>query len=242
MASGRLDYKLRNPLESLYSKDPLVRLSDAGLLERMISNSVQEIFTKAVAYRHPSQLSLARYATVKQDLQLLGFILERGKDAIKSETSGKFDSSPGLDSNDFHFALERGNIPVLVEMIKNTGPELPLDALMSQSGVEPAEKSKYYQDLSIRSKKIKKWAQEGANRNKCERVMEDATPPYLQACRVGSLAATDWFLSDAPFRLYNEFGAANSEDPRLKTLARAHGGFDKAVGGWLKQRSMLQTS
>lgn len=149
----------------------------------------------------------------------------------------------GLDTSDFHFALEHGFIEELSEMIRFTGAELPLDELIKQSGIQEEKKPKYYQGLSIGGKKMTNWARERGG--SYQRAIVESTPPLLQAAHQGGLAAVEWFLSDTPFRLYKEYGTNNANDPRLKTLAKAHGGLDQIFGTWLKQRSqsaqLLQT-
>lgn len=122
-------------------------------------------------------------------------------------------------------------------MIKLTGAELPLDALIKQSGLQEEKKPKYYQGLSIGGKKMTKWARERGG--SYQRAMGESTPPLLQAAYQGGLAAVEWFMSDTPFRLYKEYGANNANDPRLKKLAKARGGVDQALSTWFKQRSQF---
>jgi len=149
----------------------------------------------------------------------------------------------GFHTPDFQFALEHGFIEELSEMIKITGAQLPLDALIEQSGIQDEKKPNYYQGLSIGGKKMTKWARERGGGY--QHAMGESTPPLLQAAHQGGLAAVEWFLSDTPFRLYKEYGTKNANNPRMKTLAKAHGGLDETFGSWLKQRSefaqILQT-
>ena len=144
-------------------------------------------------------------------------------------------SFSGFDTLDFQFALKHGFIEEVSEMIRIAGAELPLDALVKRSGVQEEEKPKYYQGLSIGGKKMKNWARKRGD--SYQRAMGESTPPLLQAAFQGGLAAVEWFLSDTPFRLYKEYGANHADDPRLKKLAKAHGGLDEAFSSWLKQRS-----
>lgn len=124
---------------------------------------------------------------------------------------------------------------MVAEMVKIGGAELPLDSMVKRSGVEAMEKPKYYPGLSIGGRKMTKWAQpRGGNGYN---IPNDTTSPLLQAVYHGGIAATEWFLSDTPLRLYKEFTSNNSEDPRLKALAKADGGVDQAVASWLQQRS-----
>lgn len=182
------------------------------------------------------KVSLVRYALIKHDVSLLRFLLHCGRESSIATTEQAKKSFTGSISVEFQFALTHGNIEALAEMVKIAGAELPIEALVKQSGVKESDRPKYYPGLSIGGKKMTKWAQEGGGRWSSN-IPNDAIPPLLQAAYHGGLAATEWFLSDTPFRLYKEFGTNNSEDSRLKTLAKAHGGFDQAVASWLRRRS-----
>ena len=195
---------------------------------------MQDLLNEVLRNDHVGKGSLTRYAIAKRDIQLLKFLLQ-----CKKDTSKDTESKRSKDSvhNDFLFAVERGDIDMIALLVSMMGVELPLDSFVKESGADEAEKPKYYQGLSINGRKMKKWAQKRADNDKYNTLDNDDTPPLLEAIRAGGLAATEWFLSDTPLRLYKEFGADNSNDPRLKTLAKAQGGFDQAVGAWLGRRS-----
>lgn len=55
--------------------------------------------------------------------------------------------------SDFQWAVSRGKIPMLTEIIRLTGGGMPLDHLVKKSGVEMKEKPKYYQGLTVYGKK-----------------------------------------------------------------------------------------
>ena len=61
------------------------------------------------------------------------------------------------------------------------------------------------------------------------------TPPLLHAALGGSLEGVEFFLSDAPHRLYGEFGKSPAalEDARLKHLNQSSKGFERAISKWL---------
>lgn len=179
---------------------------------------------------------LGRYAVVSHDIELFRFWLSCCEETSRLQPNT---TSPflGFDTSDFHFALEHGFIEELSEMIKFTGAELPLDALIEQSGIHEEKKPRFYQGLSIGGKKMTNWARERGGGY--QRALGESTPPLLQAAYRGGLAAVEWFLSDTPFRLYKEYGTKNVNDPRLKTLTKAHGGLDQTFATWLKQRSKL---
>lgn len=61
------------------------------------------------------------------------------------------------------------------------------------------------------------------------------TPPLLFAALAGNLDSVEFFLGDAPHRLYSEFSKskASKEDSRFKHLKESPGGFDRAISKWL---------
>ncbi|KAL8679791.1 MAG: hypothetical protein Q9186_003956 [Xanthomendoza sp. 1 TL-2023] len=174
---------------------------------------------------------------MSRNMALFRFWLQCCEEAMKMKC--KYRPAPfSYQPQDLKIALQRGYLEEIAELIKFAGAELPLDVLIKNSGVEEAAKPKYYQGLSIGGKKMTAWAREqggGASRN----AMADSTPPLLQAAHAGGLAAVEWFLSDTPLRLYREYGEKHKDDERLQKLAEAPGGFERAVGSWLKQRNHL---
>jgi hypothetical protein len=109
---------------------------------------------------------------------------------------------------------------------------IPLNELIAKSGVELKTKPRYYQGLSVGGKKRADWAQAPGSH---QRVIEEKTPPLLQAAKLGSLDAVEWFMSDAPMRRYKEFAETNKHDRRIKTLEEGKG-FDKTIGTWLNAK------
>jgi hypothetical protein len=116
---------------------------------------------------------------------------------------------------------------------KATGVGIPLNELIATSGVEIKTKPRYYQGLSVGGKKRADWAQAPGG---YQRVVEEKTPPLLQAAKLGSIDAVEWFMSDAPMRRYKEFAESNKHDKRIKTLEEAGKGFDKTIGSWLAMK------
>ncbi len=184
--------------------------------------------------------AVGRYAIVSRDFNLLRFWLRCCREASKMKLDNDSMSLSRYYSMDFQYALENGFVEELQELISTAGAELPLDALVKQSGVQDEGKPKYYQGLSIGGKKMTSWARERGG-STYHRVMGESTPPLLQAAYQGVLPVVEWFLSDTPFRLYREYGANNADSPQLKMLAKAHGGLDQAISSWLKQRSIAPT-
>ncbi|KAL8970120.1 MAG: hypothetical protein Q9197_003977 [Variospora fuerteventurae] len=164
-------------------------------------------------------LGLGRYAMVSRDIALFRFWLQCCREASKMKQKVDFTTVDFL-AEDFLFALERGYVEEMAEMIKISGVELPLDALIKKSGIAQAEKPRYYQGLSIGGKKMTGWARE--RDGKASRsAMSESTPPLLHAARLGSLPAVEWFLSDTPLRLYREYRDQNKDDTRLRKLTEA---------------------
>ncbi|OHE91823.1 hypothetical protein CORC01_12897 [Colletotrichum orchidophilum] len=142
---------------------------------------------------------------------------------------GRFEFPDG----DFLWAVKYGKTAALAEIIRRTGAGIPLDDLVKKSGVEMKRKPKYYQGLSVYGKKRKDWATAG--RNMVVRSTGVKTPPLLLAAMAGNIESVEWFLGDAPHRHYVDFGKSKAarEDPRLKHLSQAPGGFDRAISKWL---------
>ncbi|KAL2759135.1 hypothetical protein ACRALDRAFT_2058287 [Sodiomyces alcalophilus JCM 7366] len=140
---------------------------------------------------------------------------------------------------DFLSAIMHGRLTMLSHMIKEVGAGIPLGHLVQKSGIELKEKPKYYQGLTVYGKKRKDWA--AAGRNVVVQSTGVRTPPLLHAALHGHIELVEWFLSDAPQRCYAEFGQSEAamEDPRLKHLRQAPGGFDRAVSRWLGAQNEL---
>ncbi|KAL8773347.1 MAG: hypothetical protein Q9209_001741 [Squamulea sp. 1 TL-2023] len=199
--------------------------------------SAYEIFRSHLASRGNKYVRFSRYAMVNRDIELFRFWLQCCQEAMKMKCRYRPTNLP-YDSEDLKIALERGYLEEIAELIKGTGAELPLDALIKKSGIEETAKPKYYQGLSIGGKKMTGWAREHGG-SSSRNAMNESTPPLLQAAHAGGLAAVEWFLSDTPLRLYREYREKHKDDERLQKLAEAPGGFEQAVGSWLKQRNNL---
>ncbi|KAL9041713.1 MAG: hypothetical protein Q9214_004013, partial [Letrouitia sp. 1 TL-2023] len=196
----------------------------------------KEMFNYFHSWCGPPTAQLGLYVIASKNLDLLRFWLQCCKEASKMKQDNGARQFSGFDANEVRFALENGHIEALAELIRYTGAELPLDAMVKHSGVEDTEKPRYYQGLSIRGRKMTAWARERGERS-YNAASGEKIPFLLQAAKAANLPAVEWFLSDTPFRLYREFGANNKDDPRLKKLAKAHGGFDQAVSSWLKSKT-----
>ncbi|KAK2065301.1 ankyrin [Colletotrichum caudatum] len=152
-----------------------------------------------------------------------------GRAPDEEEMSGRF----LFPENDFLWAVQNGKTAALAEIISRTGAGIPLDDLVKKSGVELKRKPKYYQGLTVYGKKRKDWATAG--RNTVARSTGVKTPPLLHAAAAGNIESVEWFLGDAPHRHYVEFGKSKTahEDPRLKHISQAPGGFVRAISKWL---------
>ncbi|KAL9009634.1 MAG: hypothetical protein Q9173_005360 [Seirophora scorigena] len=171
-----------------------------------------------------------------RDTALFRFWLQCGQEALKMKRKVDY-TTAALLGEEFKFALGRGYVEEVAEMIKISGAELPLDALIKKSGIGETEKPRYYQGLSIGGKKMTGWARERGG-DTYRSAMSERTPPLLQAARAGSLPSVEWFLSDTPLRLYGEYRDQNKDDPRLRKLAEAPRGFQSAFcSGWVNGSS-----
>ena len=85
----------------------------------------------------------------------------------------------------------------------------------------------------------KDWAKARQTRRRRYRYSgDDEDPiesPFLKIVHSGNLAAVEWLLSDTPSRLYKEFCAANKDNKEVAAMARASGGFEKAIDDWLNR-------
>jgi hypothetical protein len=115
---------------------------------------------------------------------------------------------------------------------------IPLNKLIEKSGVEVKTKPRYYQGLSVGGKKRADWAQAPGDR---VLVVEEKTPPLLQAAYAGSIESVEWLMSDAPMRRYKEFAESNKFDKRIKTLEQSGKGFDKTIGNWLTAKGKFHS-
>ncbi|KAI4277467.1 MAG: hypothetical protein LQ337_001740 [Flavoplaca oasis] len=203
----------------------------------MEGRSAYDVFQDSLGANRNKYIRFSRYAIVSQDMEVLRFWLQCCQAAMKMQNRYPPAHLP-YDVGDLTIALERGFVEEIAELIKAVGAELPLDALIKNSGIEETAKPKYYQGLSIGGKKMTGWAREHGGRT-AQSAMSESTPPLLQAAHAGGLAAVEWFLSDTPLRHYREYQEKHKDDARLRRLAEAPGGFENAVGAWLKQRNNL---
>ncbi|RSM06944.1 hypothetical protein CDV31_008876 [Fusarium ambrosium] len=152
-----------------------------------------------------------------------------GDDRDEDDYIGRFT----FPLSDFNYAVQHGKTQMLGLIIKRTGAGIPLDHLVKKSGVELKQKPRYYQGLTVYGKKRNDWATAG--RNMVVRTSGQKTPPLLHAAVAGNLEGVEFFLGDAPHRLYSEFGKSKAarEDSRLKHLKESPGGFDRAISKWL---------
>ncbi|KAI1094196.1 ankyrin [Rostrohypoxylon terebratum] len=139
----------------------------------------------------------------------------------------------------FDYALKLGRTEMLARVIRRVGAGIPIEDLVKKSGTELKVTPRYYQGLSVYGKKRADWAKAG--RNVIVKPTGRKVPPLLSAALRGSLESVEWFISDTPMRHYVEFGKSKvaKGDARLKHLAEASGGFDKAVAKWLGNHNDL---
>ncbi|EAW09002.1 ankyrin repeat protein [Aspergillus clavatus NRRL 1] len=181
--------------------------------------------------------TLIQYAIWKDDVELLDFILDLGRELSMKGSNSSDQSIFEAKEWDFTMAMQLGRLRCLKELIKRTGAGLPLDKLAEQSGAEVKEKPKFYQGLSIHGKKRADWA--AAGRGITPTQPREVHPPLLVAARQGNVDAVEWFLGTAPGRYYAEFAEAFKHDKRLKRLAMGNKGIERSITSWLECRRDL---
>ncbi|KAI1660959.1 ankyrin [Daldinia decipiens] len=182
------------------------------------------------------------FAAIEQnDAKAFNFLIDlniyfASKEPVGEDESSRFYKFP---QDLFENALRLGRTDMLASVIKRTGAGIPIDDLVNRTGAELKVKPRYYQGLSVYGKKRADWAKAG--RKLVVKTTGSKVPPLLTAAIRGSLESTEWFVSDAPMRLYSEFGKSKvaKEDPRLKHLSDAPGGFDRAIAKWLGTQNDL---
>jgi hypothetical protein len=184
--------------------------------------------------------NIIQYAIWAENIELLRFLLDLGdkyKDTATTDTATNMNaqSLALVRDQDLRYARIHGRTKSLAELIKRTGVGIPLDEFVKESGVEATEKPRYYQGLSVHGKKRADWAAAGRGAQMAKPT--EKHPPLLESAYNGSIESVEWFLSTAPMRHYAEFAKAHKNDPRLKRLAQAEGGFDKSISNWLGLRS-----
>lgn len=197
------------------------------------------------------EIPLLQHAVEIEDMKLLKFIIQIGGEQKALLAEEEDDQKCYTVSRAvFHSAIRLGRTPMLAEMIKvrvpihrsmmfanliqTTGVGIPLNDIIATSGVELKSKPRYYQGLSVGGKKRADWAQAPGGSHQ---VVEEKTPPLLQAAQFGALESVEWFMSGGPMRRYKEFAEANKHDKRIKALEETGKGFDKTIGAWLTAKS-----
>ncbi|PKY00534.1 ankyrin [Aspergillus campestris IBT 28561] len=168
------------------------------------------------------------YAVERDDVELLVFLLELAEEAQRRgpDSEATYFSVP---ESLVDLAIRKGRLGCLEELIKRTGAQLPIDALVHQAGIWIKEKPKYYEGLSVRGTKRADWAgREGEEKN-----TDMGVSPLLTAAWKGSLKSTEWYLSTAPARYYLEFVQRHTDDKRIGLLAQSEKGIERPLMGWL---------
>ncbi|KAI0387323.1 ankyrin [Hypomontagnella monticulosa] len=178
--------------------------------------------------------NLLQFVITENDVKGFNFLVDLNihfpGESNKEDESTKFYMLPEYL---FDHALKHGRTEMLADIIRRTGAGIPIEDLVKKSGAELKVKPRYYQGLSVYGKKRADWAKAG--RNLVVKATGSKMPPLLTAALQGSLESAEWFISDTPMRNYLEFGKSKvaKEDPRLKHLNDAPGGFDRAIAKWL---------
>ncbi|KAI0841040.1 ankyrin [Hypoxylon sp. FL0890] len=179
--------------------------------------------------------SLFEFVIAENDMKGFEFLIDlnvrfANEKPVEDDETSRFYTFP---QRYFEHALKLGRTEMLARAIRRIGAGIPIEDLVKKSGAELKVKPRYYQGLSVYGKKRADWAKAG--RSLVVKETASKFPPLLQAALEGSLESTEWFISDAPMRHYLEFGKSKiaKEDPRLRHLTEAPGGFDRAISKWL---------
>lgn len=197
---------------------------------------INQVCTTSVGGKRTEATDLWWHAILTDDVDLLCFLIDLEERYLKVNATEDSSTLSSLSQTNFTRAIHFGRINMLTEALRRTGAGLPLDHLVRASGVKIPENPKYYQGLSVYGKKRKDWAARGR-----EVASHDTTPehpPLLQAVFEGRIESVEWFLSDAPDRLYQEFAEQHKDEKRVRTISQAKGGFEGIVSKWLGTRSM----
>lgn len=181
--------------------------------------------------------SLMRYAIAKNDMPMLQLLTELSNNLAKRKADVDSPETFSCSQSDYDFAVCLGRTDMIGHLMKSTGVDIPLQQLVDTSGVVVHEKPKYYQGLSVYGKKREDWADYGHGYRRAPAY--GVRPPLLSVVLEGNLETTEYFMSNAPLRRYQEFAATNKDDKRIKILAQAEGGIEKVLSTWLGARNDL---
>ncbi|KAL9113514.1 MAG: hypothetical protein Q9227_002251 [Pyrenula ochraceoflavens] len=209
---------------------PLSKLdmSYYGWLKQYTQDHFNRVFSTE---DHRNRHSLIKFAIVQNDISLLKFLLELGSNIASAQEDENSSKVYIISPWDYDLAVSLGRLEMIGEMLKRTGTKLPLQSLVSQSGIKIQEKPRYYQGLSVHGKKRRDWADAG--RGMFHQPMEDAQSPLFSVVFQGNIDSTEYFLGNAPLRCYMEFTENHKSDKRISALNQAEGGLEKALTGWL---------
>lgn len=237
--------------------DKKFTIDDIGHVSMKVNSSIKPL---TLIYQHSGvgEGTLFHYCLKNDNLEGLKLLIELGqrwashKFGDSSEDEEESTNSFTFPEGDLQWAIRNGRTDMLSLVIKRTGAGIPLDHLVKKSGVELQKKPRFYQGLTVYGKKRfvslfkglyiipdadyryrKDWA--NAGRNMVVKTSGMRTPPLLFAALGGSIESVEFFLSDAPHRLYAEFGKSKTAqgDSRLSHLKESPGGFDRAIARWL---------
>ncbi|CAG7929452.1 unnamed protein product [Penicillium olsonii] len=177
--------------------------------------------------------SLVRYAIYTNDLALMNWLLETGKELESEDPS---ENTYWQSDEDLKLAISLGRTEFIVKLIQCSGVGLPLAQLSADCGVEAPKEPRYYQGLSIRGAKRSDWA--NAGQNETFKPSGSSTPLLISASR-GNLASTEFFLGTAPGRYYLEYVNSHPEREEIKRISQSKLGLEGSVLNWLQTRNNL---
>ncbi|PYI20190.1 ankyrin repeat protein [Aspergillus violaceofuscus CBS 115571] len=179
---------------------------------------------------------LLEYAVWVNQIELLRFVLKSGQELAEANASPD-NKVYQVSCDASRLAMRKGHLTCLEELIRHTGADLPIEAMLRSCEVDPTEKPKSYQGLSIHGKKRADWAAAGRGMTSSWAEMNDH--PLLLAAIEGNLKSVEWYLSPTPERLYTEFIMEHQHDARLKVLAQEGDKTTTALTKWLSSKSQF---
>ncbi|KAL4878116.1 hypothetical protein BJY04DRAFT_221473 [Aspergillus karnatakaensis] len=173
--------------------------------------------------------NLINYALLKDDIDLLKFLLKLGQQLTQRYSKEDYAIYEAGESH-LLLAMRLGRLRCLEVLAKQTGAGLPLDDLVASNTVPVENSPGYYRGLSVRGKRREDWATRGRGTVQST----NATTFLSEAISRGTLEVAQWFFSHASTQCYNEFISANSQEARIKRLSLAAKGLHTIIEDFLQ--------
>ena len=210
---------------------------DSGYKEKYAQGHVANVMAR---HNNGDENTLWEYAIRRGDIRLFRFLQECGENLVQREESDESDGAKIFEApgGTFDAAMRYSRSEMAGELIKRDGNRLPLLKFVERAGAEMKEKPKYYQGLTVYGRKRKDWADRSRGIMSRQPLEED-TPPLLLAAFENRVDVTEYFLSEAPLRRYEEFVETHRDHKAIQALSEKPGGIKKVLTSWLGARREL---